>query len=463
MSPCEEKLLQDTLSTTVKMVKTGADMLFDKKTEEKVHKGSILAGYDLGDDFSQISYCVYGENVVESVATVVGTKQYNIPTVLCKRTGVNQWLYGKDAVRYNQEEGGFLVTNLIEHARKGEMITIEEETFDCVALLTLFMKRSLALLNFQVKAENIGAIMFTVDNLDDRMVNILAKAAVNLNLKTSQIYFQSHIESFYHFVLHQPEDLWNYQVLACEHNRSRLKIYRFERNKKTTPKVVLIEEQTFSSVILPEEQEEEEIRTDSYRLADETLLGILKEQCADRIVSAVYLLGDGFREEWAKESLRFLCRNRRVFQGNNLFCKGACFGLLEKLEPSQNGKEHIFLGADKLKANIGMNVLKRGKESYYALLDAGENWYEVHKECDILLPGEENVLSFLVTPLTGKRAQLREFILEDAPVRTGAFSRYAVKIRMTSAECVEAQITDMGFGELFPSSNKVWIKQFAVT
>ena len=224
--------------------------------------------------------------------------------------------------------------------------------------------------------------------------------------------------------------------------RARLKIYRFERNKKTTPKVVLIEEQTFSSVILPGEQDEEEIRADSYRLADETLLGILKEQCADRIVSAVYLLGDGFREEWAKESLRFLSRNRRVFQGNNLFCKGACFGLLEKLEPSQNGKEHIFLGADKLKANIGMNVLKRGKESYYALLDAGENWYEVHKECDILLPGEENVLSFLVTPLTGKRAQLREFILEDAPVRTGAFSRYAVKIRMTSAECVEAQVAD---------------------
>ena len=76
-------------------------MLFDKKTEEKVHKGSILAGYDLGDDFSQISYCVFGENVVESVPTVVGTKQYNIPTVLCKRKGVNQWLYGKDAIRYN--------------------------------------------------------------------------------------------------------------------------------------------------------------------------------------------------------------------------------------------------------------------------------------------------------------------------------------------------------------------------
>ncbi|MDE7341857.1 MAG: hypothetical protein K2N80_15110 [Lachnospiraceae bacterium] len=438
-------------------------MLFNKKTEEKVHKGSILVGYDLGDDFSQISYCVYGENVVESVATVIGTKQYNIPTVLCKRKGVNQWLYGKDAVKYSQEEDGFLVTDLIGLARKGGMITIEEEAFDPVALLTLFLKRSLALLNFMVTTENIGAIMFTVEHLDDRMVDVLAKAAVNLNLKTSQIYFQSHIESLYHFVLHQPEELWNYQVLVCEHNRLRLKIYRFERNKKTTPMVVLIEEQTCSSLILPNEQEEEEIRADSFKLADEKFLELLKEQCADRIVSAVYLLGDGFREEWAKESLRFLCRNRRVFQGNNLFCKGACFGLLEKLEPSQMGKEHIFLGADKLKANIGMNVLRRGKESYFALLDAGENWYEVQKECDILLPGDENVISFLVTPLTGKRAQLREFILEDAPVRTGAFSRYDIKIRMTSAECVEAQITDLGFGELFPPSKKVWTKQFAIT
>ncbi len=438
-------------------------MLFDKKTDEKVQNGNILAGYDLGDDFSQISYCVYGEDAVESVATVVGTKQYNIPTVLCKRKGTNQWLYGKDAIRHSKEEEGFLVTNLLELARKGDVIIIEGEGFDPVALLTLFIKKSLALLNFMVTTENIGAIMFTADHLDDRTIDVLAKAAVNLNLKTSRIYFQSHVESFYHFVLHQPEELWNYQVLACECSRTRLKTYRLERNKKTTPKVVLIEEQTYPALVLPGEEEEEAVREDCCRLADEKFLSILQEQCADRITSAVYLLGDGFREEWAKESLRFLCRNRRVFQGNNLFCKGACFGLMEKIEPSQAGKEHIFLGADKLKANIGMNVLKRGKESYYALLDAGENWYEVGKECDILLPGEENVVSFLVTPLTGKRAQLREFILEDAPVRNGAFGRYFIRVRMTSAECVEAEIVDMGFGELFPPSGKVWKKQFAIT
>lgn len=437
-------------------------MFFEKKSEEKVHKGSVLVGYDLGNNYSQISYCVYGEDTVESVATVIGTKQYHIPTVLCKRKGAGQWLYGKDALKNSREEEGFLVTDIIELARKGEMITIEEEPFDPIALLTLFIKRSLALLNFIVPAENIAALMFTVENLDDRMVEVLAKAAVNLNLKTSHIYFQSHTESFYYFVLHQPEELWNYQVLACEHNGMRLKTYRMERNKKTTPIVVLIEEKIYDSLVLPGEEEEEEIKVDSYALADETFLKILEGVCADRIVSSAYLLGDGFRDGWAKKSLQFLCRNRRAFQGNNLFCKGACYGLLEKIEPSQAGNEHIFLGPDKLKSNIGMNVMRRGKESYYALLDAGENWYEVHKECEFILPGEDNHVSFLITPLTGRQAVIRDIRLDGTPVRENAFSRYALEVKMSSPECVELTITDLGFGELFPAGKKVWTKQITL-
>lgn len=438
-------------------------MFFDKKNEEKVHKGSVLAGYDLNDDFSQISYCIYGENAVESVATVMGTRQYNIPTVLCKRKGVNQWLYGKEALKNSTSEEDFLVTDLVKLARKGEKVTIDGEDFDPVALLTLFIKRSLALMNFITTPENIGAIMFTVDDLDDKMVDILTNAAANLNMENTRMYFQSHTESFYYFVLHQPEELWNHQVLVCEHNGMRLKTYRLERNRKTMPVVVLIEEQTYASFMLPDEQEEEEIKKDSYALADEKFLDILEKICADRIISSAYLLGDGFREGWADESLRFLCRNRRAFQGNNLFCKGACFGLLEKIEPSEAGQTHIFLGPDKLKSNVGMNVLRRGKESYYALLDAGENWYEVHKECEILLEGEDNVLSFLITPLTGKRAKSQDIILDDAPVREGAFSRYAIEINMLSAECVEAKIKDVGFGELFPASGRAWKKQFMIT
>lgn len=435
-------------------------MFLERKEEGKLHKGSVLVGYDLGEKYSQISYCVYGQEEATTIATVVGTKQYNIPTMLCKRQGVNQWFYGKDAVKNMDEEGMLPLGGLLSLAKKGEEIELDGETFDPVALLTLFLKRSMTLMNFIATVEKIEAIMFTVDELDDRMVEVLAQAAANLGLKTPHIYFQSHTDSFYSFMLHQPPELWNYQAMACEHDGVRLKIYRMECNKRTTPIVVLIEEQIYETLVIPEETEEEAVREDAYRMADERFLGILRKMCEGRIISSVYLLGDGFRAEWDKQSIQFLCHNRRVFRGNNLFSRGACYGLQEKLEPSETGSKHVFLGKDKLKSNIGMNVLRQGKESYYALLDAGENWYEVEKECEFLLEGDRE-LEFVVTPLTGKDIETKVIPLaggnKDVP-----YTRYRMEMAMSAPEIVQIKVTDMGFGELFPASGQVWEESFTV-
>ena len=437
-------------------------MFLEHKDKDKLHKGSVLVGYDLGEQYSQISYLVYGQEDVDTVATVVGTKQYNIPTMLCKREGVNQWFYGKDAVKNADEEGMIPVEGLLSLARKGVEVTLDGETFDPAALLTLFLKRSMTLMNFIATVDKIDAIMFTVDELDDRMVEILSRASANLGLKTTQIYFQSHTESFYYYMLHQPAELWNYQVIACEHDGMRLKTYRMECNKRTTPIVVLIEEQIYETLIIPEETEEETIKQDAYRLADERFLGILKKMCEGRIVSSAYLLGDGFRNEWNKESLQFLCHNRRVFQGNNLFSRGACYGLQEKLEPSEEGAKHVFLGRDKLKSNVGMNVLRQGKDSYFALLDAGENWYEASKKCEFLLAGEREI-SFVITPLTGKNIETKKMILTGADTNNAPYTRYRLEMTMSTPEIMRVTVTDLGFGEMFASSGQVWEESFELS
>lgn len=436
-------------------------MFLERKEEGKLHKGSVFVGYDLGEKYSQISYCVYGQEEAATIATVVGTKQYNIPTMLCKREGVNQWFYGKDAVKNMEEEGMFPLGGLLSLARKGEEIELDGETFDPVALLTLFIKRSMALMNFVATVEKVAAIMFTVDELDDRMVAVLSQASANLGLRTSHIYFQSHTESFYFYMLHQPPELWNYQAIACEHDGVRLKTYRMECNKRTTPVVVLIEEQLYETVVVPEETEEETIREGAYRMADERFLGILRRMCEGRIISSAYLLGDGFRAEWDKQSVQFLCHNRRVFRGNNLFSRGACYGLLEKLEPGEAGSKHVFLGRDKLKSNIGMNVLRQGRESYYALLDAGENWYEAAKECEFLLEGERE-LAFVITPLTGKDIEKRVIPLPGGGNGEGPFTRYRMEMTMSAPETVQIKVTDLGFGELFPARGQVWKETFPV-
>ena len=36
-------------------------MFLERKEEEKPHKGSVFAGYDLGERYTQISYCFFEE------------------------------------------------------------------------------------------------------------------------------------------------------------------------------------------------------------------------------------------------------------------------------------------------------------------------------------------------------------------------------------------------------------------
>ena len=432
-------------------------MFLEKKEKEKLHTGSVLVGYDLGDVSSQISYCLYGKGEAETAAVVAGTKQYNIPTMLCKRKGVNQWFYGRDAVKNAGEEDMFPVERLVSLARAGEMIELDGESYDPVALLTLFLKRSMSIMSFVATVDRIDAVMFTLDEPDDRMVEVLSQAAANLGLRTNRICFQSHTESFYYFMLHQPPELWTYQVLACEYDGRRLRTRRMECNKRTTPIVVLIEEQD-CEMPLPAAREEAGGQ-EAYRSADRKFLGILQKLCEGRIVSSAYLLGDGFKAEWNRESLQFLCRNRRVFQGNNLFSIGACYGLQEKFAPSETGKKYVFLGRDKLKANIGMHVRRQGKESYYALLDAGENWYEAVKECEFLL-AEDTELAFVITPLNGKDTERRTMRLDGQEAVGAPYTRYRLEMSMSGPETVRAVVTDLGFGEFFPASGRVWEEHF---
>lgn len=306
----------------------------------------VIVGYDLGNKYAQISCYVTGsEEEIRTLSSVAGSSVYTIPLALSKRQGVNQWFYGSEAIRYAGEEEGILVENLLKLARDGEPVQIDGAPIDPVALLTLFLKRSLGLLSQVTNTERIGALMITCEELDHRMLEVLTAATEGLHLKTDQICFQSHVESFYYYNLYQPEELWRHKTILCEYGDASIRTYCMECNRHTTPVVAYMEEREFPFPV-PE--------------SDEKMQEIAKKLCENQMISSVYLIGEAFSRDWMKESLRYLCKGRRVFQGNNLFSKGACYGMMERLTPGENGKNHVFLGRDKLKSNIGMKVLRQG-------------------------------------------------------------------------------------------------------
>lgn len=436
-------------------------MLLEKGSQEKRNNAGLVVGYDLGNYVSQISYGFAGEIEPETLSTVAGGESYNIPTKLAKRYNVNQWFYGKDAVKAAQEEEGTLVEGLLALARGGEMVEIEGNTFDPAAMLALFMKRTMSLMTAIAPIEKIEVFIVTVDSLDRQTIEILNRAVAGIGLKTEKIYFQSYMESFYYYMISQPEELWRRQVALYDFAGDYMRVYRMECNRHTRPVVAFIDRQDYDRMRREELSAEEEERKRTAERMDAYFSEIIRETEEGRILSSAYLIGEGFNGEWTTESLKQLCRNKRVFQGNNLYSKGACYSGAERIFPSENGKTHVFLGNDKLKSNIGMQVLRKGEDSYLALLDAGVNWFEAKRECEFILENGSQV-AILVTPLNGR--QIKEIILHmdglrERPERT---TRVHLKIYMDGEHEACVELTDYGFGDLFPGTGQVWKEQFEV-
>lgn len=409
-----------------------------------MNNDKIILGYDLAGTCSQISYCYIRESSeVSTLSSVAGEENYDIPTVLCKKCGMNQWLIGNEALRFLEEnpEQGILVDNLLELAVEGETLHLEGEEYEPENLLALFVKRSLNLLAGVAPLEKVTALMFTCEALSQRMIEVLNIVSSGLSLKKTQIYYQNYTESFYSYMIYQPKELWDFKTLLFDYRAKKLKYMCMECNKKTTPIVVYIDR--------------EELEFDG---SDMQMLEISKVLVGSERISSVYLIGEKFAEGWMRQSLKFLCEGRRVFQGNNLYSKGACFCLMERLQGSEIGGEYVFLGNDKLKANIGMRVLKRGEDAYYALLDAGVNWYELDYTCELYLQ-DEDILEFLVTPLIGKESKSIQMSLEGLGLKQGEATRIRLHLFLTKENVICAQVEDLGFGEFRAPAENIWERE----
>ncbi len=420
----------------------------------KSGNSKIIVGYDLGHSHSQISYYTADTSKVETAASVAGTQIYNIPTVLCKKYGVNQWLYGKEALRVATEDEGILVDHLLTLARDGESVQIEGEPYDPVALLTLFVKKSLSLLSVAGSVDRIGAFMITCEEMDEQLMQVLSRVVAGAGIKAKHICFQNYEESFYQYMIHQRSELRTFATVMMQWEGSKILAYRMESNGRTTPRAVFIRREEYDfreagdySVVLSETGVAK-----GYDGLDLEFQKIARKVCGEERISAVYLIGEAFGSEWMKESLRYLCQGRRVFLGSNLYSQGACLGMMERLRPSSMGKSSVFLGTDKLKSNVGMQVCRRGEESYCVLLNAGVNWYEATNVCEFYLR-EGNAFDLVVTPLNGKKGKIARMTLEGLPA---GVARIQLTVQMMTEDQLSVTAEDLGFGEFRPASHQVW-------
>lgn len=438
-------------------------MIFDKKKEGagKTEQTKAVVGYDLGNTYAQISYWLPGSAKPETVSQIAGEEDYLIPAVLGRVSARDIWLFGRDAQAAGQEGQAVLVTDLLESACKGDTVLVGEESFDPVVLLSLFLKRSLSFLTPILPVQQIAGLVFTVETVSRPVVDALMRAAALLELPEQNCYVTGRAECFYYYNINQPPQLWSQDVLLCELDEKGLHTYCFGINKKTRPAAVIIDEQHFAEIQKIQSGLEPLEEKRSGMLLDQKFCEAVAPVLAARTISTIYLIGIGFEGEWYQKALALMCSKRRVFLGNNLYSKGACYAAMERLVPGSAADGYVFLGQDMIKANVGIFVVRRGSDAYLALLNAGTNWYDAKKKCDFLLE-EEDSFSLRITPVDGRKIKEVSVTLTGLPKRPARTTRIRLEIEMTSVETVKLSMEDLGFGEFYPATHRLWEEEFVL-
>ncbi len=404
----------------------------------EVAENGIYVGIDINAKYTMISYYQLNMDEPQTISTVMGSENYQIPTAIAKRKGVAQWYFGDEArlrARCGEAE---IVEDLLEKALLNQEFYIEHEKISARDLLAIFFKKLFSVSGVAYAKWPIKKVVITLDTVNVAYMELFSIVFSKLEIEPDKILLLDHRETFYYYALNQRPELFYHDVAMFEFSQGDMISCILQRNQSTTPQMIHLMQSNQGKL---------------FDNLDEQFLLIAKEELDEHNISAIYLVGDGFDGDWMKASLQYLCKKGKVFVGKNLYSKGACFAGV--IKDKQMEWPFAYIGENELKINLYIKVIDQNELQLYTLLSAGESWFESKGECEVILDGSAEVEFYIQKP-ESREAHMELLELSDLPIKENRTVRLRISATPKSDKEVVLEIKDLGFGEIFPSSGKSW-------
>lgn len=395
---------------------------------------SLLLGFDLGDERTQMA--VYDRKTMEPV--LIGQTEDNPDALIQTEIAL---------------EDMAPVTDFFARIRRGEEIEMEGKISHPVNLLAFFFRKTLSLTRQQFPGETIQQLVVTAASAGQELVNQIYEALEQLGIGRDRAMVISHKQAFLYYVLYQKKELWVNDVGLFDYTGEELKYYQMQVDRSKNPILVGVQEKDYSDALNLSESE------DGHRavIFENVVYGAIHKQ----LLSTLYMTGDGFDGDWADPVFHKLCVGRRLFKGRNLYASGACYAAKE-IGETQKLTDYLLLDEEMISSHLSMNVYADAKQKALPLARAGTPWYMVDQEIS-LIPSGESELTLTAQNIFDHRE--KQFILELEPVmgRLDRHCRLGLRVRFASPKRCVVTLKDEGFGEFFPTSNRIWEKTFDIS
>lgn len=406
----------------------------------------IILGIDFSRDNSQIAYI---DDMGKPQSVSMGTaNNYLIPTVVCYNNKLDEWSAGEEAINKSRYENSQLYTNLPEMFDQN----VEKEQLEDVmkAFFSYLIKCAVNNCNGRL----IKNILITVEEVTPTILNGLMEIMESLGYGKDDVKIISHSESFVYYTLNQNKDIWINKVLFLELNQNHFFMRMLEVVKGRKPYVADVSMEDLSHMINLEMVQKD------VSVADQILAEYMDEMLKTHVVSGIYLSGEGFYVDGWQKTLQLMCRNRRVFKGNNLIVKGAAYGAKEEFLPSTLD-QYLISCKGRTRVKIAMAVEYKGKDSNITLSNIGDYWYNARSKFECIMEKPVEAV-FEIQDLINHTNDTFKIDLRNFPKREPNTTRIQVEFKYIEENKFEIAITDLGFGEFFESSGMVVKKEITL-
>lgn len=324
--------------------------------------------------------------------------------------------------------------------------TLRQEP-DAIRLLATFVENSLE------RFSDICQLVFTVPELNVDIGRMLKGIGQRVGIAKNNIYVQDYKESFCNYMLYQPKELWQYEAALFHCDRYEVKAYMLRKIRtgygKGKDSFITVDEVAKAqmeelSAVYPV------LNVDRAKEADVQFKQFVQGVFEKKLVSSVFLVGEGFENSWYPQSLRVLCNGRRAFLGNNLYSKGACYTAYKRTLDYKDSM--IYLDETKMMDQICLKMRMQGQDKWYPIVPWGSRWYEADTQCEVLLEDTDDI-EIHIESLAGAQMRVEKVSLQGLPKRRNYTLRLQVKAMLLDEKRCRLSFKDMGFGEFFPATD----------
>ena len=193
---------------------------------------------------------------------------------------------------------------------------------------------------------------------------------------------------------------------------------------------------------------------------DRFFAGIAKAKMRETYITTVYLTGPGFNDNWLDQATRVLCDGRRVFMGQNIYTQGACFHARHGAYEAD--KDFVLCTEGSMTFDIGVSIGDmEGRKVFHPIAIGGREWYNMRGSVNVFLD-DTNRVDMIYRDKVTKEVQEEIIEIHGLPKRPPKTTKLSLEVELYNEKTGAIVIRDVGFGKIYPTTNKIYRKEFSV-